>query len=164
VILHIEDFGTIAKQERRLLGMMDAAVDLRPVMDDIYWDMANATTVMFTSEGRRGGGSWRDTLEKTKEKRIKMGYKPLPILNMSGRLASSATEPLHPEHHRDVGKDSVEIGTSVPYAATHQLGRPSKNITRRPFLVFYEFDRIRWAKMISRFLIKMYSKAGKGNR
>jgi phage gpG-like protein len=36
------------------------------------------------------------------------------------------------------GRDSVQIGSDRPYATTHQLGDPDRNIPARPYLPFYK--------------------------
>jgi len=49
-------------------------------------------------------------------------YPGAPILVRSGRLRDSLTNPNHPDAIATVTPQSLTYGTSVPYAAYHQLG------------------------------------------
>jgi len=82
-----------------------------------------------------------------------------PILLREGRLARSLLQP-GGENVLNINRDSMEYGSSVPYAKTHQFGavnRDGHTIPRRPFL-FIDSQRIRsWSNILKAHLTKPFS-------
>lgn len=132
------------------------AVDTRVVMDKIYLDMLRVEAAVFSSQGRRGGGSWAslkpDTVRRKGTTEILMGghgdeYGPDALLR-------SVTEPNAPFQILHITKNSVTFGTDRPYAETQQYG--SGRSPARPFLRFTASDRSRWMGMIAEHLMKPF--------
>ncbi len=80
--------------------------DLTELMDRIGMAMETSTQERFETETAPDGGKWQPSIRA----RVQGGK----TLTLSGRLANSIT-------HRATG-DSVEIGTNLIYANTHQEG------------------------------------------
>lgn len=56
-----------------------------------------------------------------------------PLLNLSGKLLASVTTS-GAGHVERVEQRSLELGTNIVYAATHEFGDPSRNISQRSYL------------------------------
>lgn len=69
------------------------------------------------------------TYERTKARRYGFVY---PILFATGRLASSLLSRDHSEAVNLITKDSMVLGTAVPYAVFHHSEKPRTKIPRRP--------------------------------
>jgi len=57
-----------------------------------------------------------------------------PLLNLTGTLLDSATSENASYHVRRISDTTLETGTNLVYAATHQYGDPGRNIAQREFL------------------------------
>lgn len=91
---------------RALAGLKDAAADLEPAMDEIGGYLTAATQRRFERGAGPDGKAWPPSIRA----RATGGRTLLD----SGRLANSITW--------RAGRNSVEVGTNVIYAAIHQLG------------------------------------------
>lgn len=100
--------------------------NLRPFMEVAGVIMHDATEESFAGERSPFGAPWQPLAASTAMKFVtkskRRGYHP--ILQVTGRLAASMGT--------EVGTTHVEHGTSVIYAATHQIGRGS--IPARPYI------------------------------
>jgi len=104
---------TVAIDDREIQAalkrLVKATGDLTPAMKNIGEYMVQATEQRFDSETGPDGQKWPEVSAATRERK-----KHPKVLTESHRLRGS----IHPE----AGKDSVEVGTNVPYAAIHQFG------------------------------------------
>lgn len=132
-----------------------------PVMDEIALDMIRVEGMIFKSNGRRGGGAWRnlkpDTIRKKGTTQIlrtagaRQGYsspgndalfRSLTVLGAPGQIL-------------EITRRRVEFGTSVESASVHQRGAPSVGIPARPILRFLPSDIARWNRMIAEHLLEI---------
>ena len=111
--------------------------DMTPVLESSGEHIASEIDLCFTDARNPNGVSWEDLSDVTIARRRNGSDKPL---NDTGRLKNSITS--------NVIGNSVEIGTNVEYAITHQKGAskgqygktakggpiPWGNIPARPFL------------------------------
>lgn len=132
------------RQIARVLTRIGSRVsDLREpfsgMADDFF---GNIEPEQFATEGSRGGEAWPPLAEST------LRRKPpgLPILVRTGALRASFAGGA--ESVRKLGRRSMEIGTSVSYAAFHQTGA-GPTPRRRPIHLTSD-DGTRWAKLIQR--------------
>jgi hypothetical protein len=126
-------------------------VDTRVVMEKIVADMMRVETAIFSSQGRRGGGSWaglkpdtvrkKGTTEILRTRGAKAGYSKFP----EDSLFRSLTEPGAEYQVLDISRNRVLFGTDHPYAEVIA--------ERRPFMKFTNVDAERWKAMIAEHLL-----------
>src|SRR5215467_9037508 len=158
--LKVLDFGTAVNESMRLYGTVIAAQNIKPALEDIYVDMIRVEGIIFDSQGRRGGGSWKRLKEETIRKKgstrllftadANYHYKELKGPDL---LAKSMTERGAQYQVLHTDKSHIVFGTDRPYAAVHQRGKASRGIPARPFLRFLPVDERRWANMIGRWVV-----------
>lgn len=122
--------------------------DLSDPLEKIAEDTTDVIKINFSSEGRRGGGSWKFLKEDTIRRRGFSGS----ILRVTDRLYESVAIFRGPGQTVHITAKKFTISTSVPYAATHQYGRDK--IPARPYVQFVPGDRTRWSNIIQRHLIE----------
>ena len=118
--LTIANAAEVAAAFERLQSRL---ADLTPVFRDIGEAMLNRTRERFDSQTAPDGTPW-----KPLSPAYALTKRPDPglILTRYGRLRGTLD-------YR-AGPREVRIGTPLIYGATHQFGRPEKNIPARPFL------------------------------
>lgn len=121
--------------EKALLNVAQKTENLRPLMKNIAGIMLSSTEENFKKEGRPN--KWTDLADISKENRKKNRKWPGQILQVTGQLASSIST------YYDDG--SAVIGSSLNYAAIHQLGgkagkNKKVNIPARPYLNLVDDD------------------------
>ena len=108
--LRDEDLGRTLEALARRLG------DLRPVLQEIGETLVASAMLTFTEQRDPWGQAW-DRLSGVTLARRRQGPRPTSstsILRDTGLLANSFSA--------QATADSVEVGTSLVYAATHQFG------------------------------------------
>lgn len=144
----ILEFG--AKElEDQLLMAGEAAVQTLPVMEEIQTDMFRVEEAIFSSGGRRGGGSWAqlkpDTIKKKNSSKI---------LVDTGALKDSVTQPGAQFQILEITNLGIMFGTDRPWAVVQQTG--SSRVPARPFIRFLPNDVNRWTGMIARHIMKNF--------
>lgn len=149
------------------------ADNTRPVMDRIVADMLGVEKRIFSAQGRRGGGSWKELAPDTVRKKgvgyqnilrtrsAKPNYSKIGGAQSIDTLYRSLTEPGAEYQILGVRKNLIRFGTSRPYAGTHQHGSWLRSIPARPFLTFLEADYVRWNRMIAEHLMEPFMKGSK---
>jgi phage gpG-like protein len=129
----------------------DAAVNLHRPLSLIAKDMMRIEGQVFRSQGRRGGGSWKN-LKPDTIKRKKSAIK----LIETGSLMRSLSVPGAKYQILDVGTQRIEFGTTRSGAETHQFGSRRQNIPARPYLRFTDYDLQRWKNYVITHLLNTY--------
>jgi phage virion morphogenesis protein len=132
---------TVTVDDRQVLEALErlraSAADLRPVLEDIGQALTESARLTFHDARDPYGRPWAPLTELTVSRRREGSAVPL---RDTGRLMNSLT------YRADA--DSVEVGTNVIYAGTHQFGArqgafgrtrrggpiPWGDIPARPFL------------------------------
>jgi len=144
----------------RLAKIAKAGKDLKKPLNAIGDVVISSVEENFEQEGRyesaesyRGGNNrWADLADSTKAARAKKGKWPGKKLQMSqGGLAASI--------HKNVGLQTVAVGTNKPYAAIQQFGGQagrgrSVTIPARPFLVLQDEDVEEIRSIVERHISK----------
>ena len=78
------------------------------------------------------------------------------ILHLTGRMERSLIGPNAPDSVRDIRRDSMLIGSSVSYAASHQRGRIIFNLPQRKIIDLTAAQRKDWTRIIHEHI---YNKA-----
>jgi hypothetical protein len=143
----------------RLTADKATSIALRGAMYEIAGEMMLAEGVMFRSQGRRFGGSWRhlkeDTIRKKGNARILFttGSKPKYDYIDNNALYRSLTYPNAPYQILNIRGYDLEFGTNRPYSWVHQYGSAAdRNIPARPFLRFGKGDVDKWNVILRRHL------------
>jgi phage gpG-like protein len=106
--------------------------DLRPVLKLISADFYKSEQIVFRATRSGPQGGFKDITESTKrQKKKKFGFE-YPILVASGRLGKSMLGPSAPDAIHILKKQTLRIGTSVPYGIFHQTG--TRRMPKRSFL------------------------------
>lgn len=137
---------------RKLLRGAQAALSMRPALIEVRTDMQRAIRMNFQSQGRRGGGSWKQLDPKTVESKERAGLDPR-ILMARHRLIDSFTRRSSRYMRTRIANDRVELESTLPYAAVQQYGSDDGHVPARPFVRFTEYDRTRWATICRNHLI-----------
>lgn len=146
----LKSFGDEIRVAEKLHKMEVAASDTYAPLLVIAEDMMKAEGALFASGGRRGGGSWArlkpDTIKRKGSTRI---------LYDTGTLEKSLTVPGAEYQVLNIGKDTLEFGTSDPVAGLHQHG--TYKMPARPVIKFTTGDSARWMNIIVGHLVKPFA-------
>lgn len=141
--------GSITKEAARLDHAADAVGTMEGVLGRIAEDMMRIEKIVFDSQGRRGGGSWKPldpaTIKRKGSSRI---------LVETGALEASLTEPGATFQVLKIGPNYVEFGTDHPAAEFHQEG--TSRMPRRPLIKLVPGDITRWERMIETHLVRAH--------
>lgn len=123
----------------RLLGQAaKAASDLRPVWALLDQRITDNTEDQFRTRGGLTGG-WPPLNPNYRALKARTAGWRTSIMERSGRLLASLSNPFHPAAVHRVKKLEYERGTALPYAAAHQnpLG---KHLPKREVMVWRRQD------------------------
>jgi phage gpG-like protein len=155
--INIEMLG--AEETRRWFLRGEMAIEhTEPAMQKVADDMMYCIGVNFSSEGRRGGGSWAHLSEQQVKRKAARGQHP-EILIGWGALHDSVTQRGDPDQELEVTDEEVNLGSSLDYAGTHQYGMG--HIPARPYLEFVAGDYRRWAQIIEDHVIEAMGHTGR---
>ena len=157
--LHLEVMGIQATKDMLVRGMT-AASRMKPALELISEDMMRDVEINFTSQGHRGGGSWKPLAQSTIERRARAGYGPEPILVVKGKLKESMTVRGSPYQDLKVTNSEISLRSRLAYAAVQNEG--GGRIPARPFATFVAGDVKRWTKICEDYLVE--AMAGKGKK
>jgi phage gpG-like protein len=117
-------------------GIRERAADMSPVMLRIGLHQMQSTRRTFRAEGRPK--KWAPLAPATIADRIRKGFGPRPILKRTGRLMDSLTKPNHKDQIFKVTRNSMTLGSEVPYHKYHQ--RRKGKIPQRVTVIFLAQD------------------------
>ena len=154
----ITDFGGATRVAAKFNTAAILVQRMRPIFEAIADDMLRVNAAWFSSDGRRGGGSWArlkpDTVRKKGDTQIlrteyaKPGYSSIG----GNALYRSLTERDAPYSILHIENYSIEIGTDRPYAGVHDAGSSKRNIPKRPVMRFTAADLNRWSNLIADYV------------
>lgn len=140
-----------AEFDRFFLRFDREVSDLRPVWADVRDEFWQIEREQFASEGRAGAsGRWKSLTKKYAEYKQKR-YGAKPILEATGRLKASLTGRTADTVYNAYEK-YMEIGTGVPYARYHYLGKG--RLPERKPISLSEPQKRRLAKRIQSGLVR----------
>lgn len=112
-----------AEVEAAFRELQAKLTDLTPFFQDIGEALLNSTRERFRSQTAPDGTPWA---------RLSPAYQPRKKKNAN--LILTLNSYLRGTLNYRASPREVRIGTPLIYGATHQFGRPEKNIPARPFL------------------------------
>ena|SRR5215831_2559237 len=151
VAFRVTDEGTPRILAEKMFDSSKRAMDTEPIIQLIALDMMEITNTQFTSEGRRGGGSWKRLAPSTIRKKGSS-----QILQDTGKLIDSLTVPGHGLQILNIGFNEIEYGTRRPWAFVHQHGSRDGHVPARPFLRFRVEDEARWRGMLAQWILEPF--------
>lgn len=144
--LIVKIFGA-TELRRKLQGIAARTFDPVPALELIAEDIRQVEKAVFSSQGRRGGGSWKFLDPKTVERKGSD-----IILIDTGALLRSVSEADSEYSDVYIDRSTLNFGTTHPAAKAMQFGDPKHNIPARPFLRFTMFDHARWRRIIADYI------------
>jgi phage gpG-like protein len=123
----------------------------RPALEEMAQEMMRIESALFNSQGRRGGGSWKQLKPDTMRRKLFHDKDPR-IMHESLRLRHSLTSRDDPENILDITEGSIRFGTGVEYAAAHQEGRG--RMPARPIVKFTKHDNARMARILADWVMR----------
>jgi hypothetical protein len=141
---------------RDLLRFGERAGDMRPAFEAIADDFYEIEKQQFASEGGFASAGWPGLSENYARWKAKH-YPGKPILQRSGTLMESLTNPFASGAVKEITRDTLRLGTDVtsdkgfPYPAAHQ--RPLQGQKQRRPIELREADRRRWVKILQRHIV-----------
>lgn len=150
---------TFAGEEifNRAFNRIDSLSDLRPLWPEVIATFYQLEAEQFDTEGAAGGQRWTP-LSPVYEEYKERNFPGQPLLQVSGDLIASLTDPEAAGAILQPREDELIIGTSVPYAIYHQRG--TRKMPKRPPLSFSEEQKRRMQKAIQAGLVRFVREAG----
>jgi phage gpG-like protein len=130
--------------------MGEAAWRAQPAMAKIALYLMEVERRIFESQGRRGGGSWKEDTQAWSARKLKAGMDPR--INIArGHLMKSMSEPEAPHQILHVGYRQVILGSDLPYADVSNRNRPFTRLLPR--------DRAIMRQIVADYLVEKFNKA-----
>ncbi len=114
-----------------------------PALAAVADDLRGMIAEQFATEGAAGGTPWTPLAASTlrKSRHVRSG-----ILNLTGALRRSLTDPAAPGHVEEIGGGQLLFGTDLAFAGFHQTG--TRRMPARPILVLSDDSTGRWLEMV----------------
>ena len=127
------------------------ATHLKPVLDLVADDMMRIEGEVFMSQGRRGGGSWKQLAPSTARQKGNT-----TILYDTGDLFRSLTRKKAKYQILEYDEAGVELGTRRPWAYVHQFGDRRGHVPKREFIRVTDYDTARWSQWLMEYLMEPF--------
>lgn len=106
---------------RATAAFSESLRDLTPVWPEVAEVFYRIEAEQFATEGGHSGQEWRE-LSRGYEQYKTLKHPGKSILEVTGALRDSLTDPNDPNHVTDMRADSLTIGATLAYAKYHQRG------------------------------------------
>jgi phage gpG-like protein len=137
----------------------DDMLDASPGFDMVADLMLRASDKTFSSQGRHGGGSWKPLTGKWLRRKASKGW-DTRILHKNGNLRDSVTKRGADGQILDIGPNSINFGSDLPYAARHQFGY--RQTPKRPFVKMTPLDIIKIRNILRDHMMQEWTRRGTG--
>jgi phage gpG-like protein len=143
-------FGVTAVEDL-LNGAMSAVGNMKPALELVARDLMEVIDINFGSQGRRGGGSWKQLNPETLARKVREGELPL-ILIATSALRDSMTLYRDPNMDLRVTRDFIELSSRLDYANVQDRGGGPSDLPARPYADFLQSDVDHWAEICAQYL------------
>jgi phage gpG-like protein len=128
---------------RNLSNFQDSLADNSDALAAVADDLRQMIAEQFATEGAAGGTPWAPLATSTlrKSRRARSG-----ILNLTGALLGSLTDPGAPGHVEQTDSGQLLFGSTLPYAGFHQTG--TRRMPARPIIVLSGDATARWLEIV----------------
>jgi phage gpG-like protein len=133
-----------------LSGLVNRSKDMTPAMRAIGLYFMGTTEKTFKAEGRPK--KWTKLAPSTIQDRIRKGFRPGPILTRTGDLRRSLTQRGAQKQIFRVTRNSMTLGSSVPYLSVHQRG--TRNVPQRVFIQILSQDVKNVGEIINKYILE----------
>jgi len=116
---------------KNFLRMGDRVQDARPAFTKILAYIFDVEKRIFSSEGRRGGGSWRRLSPSWTERKSELYPGETRMGIASGVLYEALTQPDAPHQNIKLQRQQLIVGIALPYIVTQQENRPVIKFTKK---------------------------------
>lgn len=123
-----------------------------PALEEVIGTMREIEKVVFSSQGRRGGGSWAQLQPATVARKARLGLDPR-ILRATQRLYDAMTDRNSDDQDFTMTPTGFVWMITVPYAGVQQSGGGKSNLPARPYLRFSSNDRREFARIIAKYTV-----------
>ena len=130
--------------DRALSNFQDSLADNSDALAAVADDLRQMMAEQFATEGAAGGTPWAPLAPSTlrKSRRTRSG-----ILNLTGALLGSLTDPGAPGHVEQIDSGQLLFGSGLPYAGFHQTG--TRRMPARPIVVLSGDATARWLEIVA---------------
>lgn len=131
-----------------LLRFRDTAMDFREPFREIANDIWGLMRRQMQSQGQFRSGGWQRLAPATIERKHRQAL-DMRILYAKHRLwRSVASGYAGRDSVRRIQKQSMFVGTRVPYAKYHHSKAPRRHLPRRPLIELNSDDNLRFARLL----------------
>jgi len=160
--LTINDGRTVERVQYQFAGLLSALDDLSKPMEEIGLGLHNDNWENFAENGALFAGrvgqkvtdtdytEWAPLRPLTIIDRVRRGYGQGPTLVRTNLLRASLTRRGAPGNIFEVTKDSVKVGTRIPYAQYHHFG--TRKMSARVLVGFTQQRRTAARRAIADYL------------
>ncbi|HWQ55679.1 MAG TPA: hypothetical protein VN442_18475 [Bryobacteraceae bacterium] len=153
------DIAGEVQMDRGIARFADGVTDYRPIWGVIEDDFYAQEKDQFKSEGAEGGERWQELSPEY------AGWKEAhfpgkPILERTGDLVGSLTQPNHPMGVRIEERKTLTLGSRVPYGIYHQSIEPRHVLPRRAEIQLTEPFKRGVMAHIHGYLVQMATQYG----
>ena len=152
----LEIAGEVA-MDRGIARFADGIADYRPIWPVIEDDYYAQVKDQFKTEGEEGGEKWAALSPEYAGWKQKH-FPDKPILQRTGDLMDSLTNPNSPNGVRREERKTLTLGSTLPYALFHQVG--TENMPARPEIVFPEAFKRMAMHHVQQYLVQIASQCG----
>jgi phage gpG-like protein len=114
---------------RKAMRTSVAAAALRPALEKIGKILRSASEQTFKSQGRRGGGSWKNLKPASVRRKMREGQDPR-IMFATGALFRSMTTRRSSRNIELIEGAKITVGSSLPYSEVQNRERDLIKLTR----------------------------------
>ena len=145
------------QMDRGIARFSAGVADYRPIWPVIEDEFYAQEKDQFATEGREGGAHWQE-LSPVYAGWKAMHYPGRPILERTGSLVDSLTNPNSPHGVRIEERKTLTLGSRLPYAIYHQTG--TSRMPARPEIQFPEALKRTMMHHIQTYLVQIASQSG----
>lgn len=147
------------QMDRGIARFSEGLADYRPIWPVIEDDFYAQVKDQFRTEGEEGGDRWKElTPDYAGWKEAHFPGKP--ILERTGDLLSSLTNPNDPNTVRIEGRKTLTLGSAIPYAIYHQTGSRDSKLPARPEIQLTEAFKRSVMHNVQVYLVQIASQSG----
>lgn len=154
------DIAGEVQLDRGIARFSEGVADYRPIWPVIEDDFYAQEKDQFKTEGTEGGEKWqRLSAEYSGWKEAHFPGKP--ILERTGDLMRSLTQPNDPNGVRIEERKTLTLGSKIPYAIYHQSILPRKSkLPRRPEIALTEAFKRGVMHHLQAYLVQVATQSG----
>ena len=146
-----------AQLDRGIARFADGVADYRPIWPVIADDFYASVAEQFKTVGEAGGDRWKE-LTPAYAKYKEAAFPGQPILQRTGSLASSLTNPKDSNAVYIEARKTLTLGSRLSYAVFHQTG--TSKMAARPEIQLTEAFKREAMRNIQVYLVQIASASG----